>query len=240
MQRVTVIADGFAWNGKAYPSLSQVAFAITGTRWNGPAVSESLWAIPNGPDLASIHLAFSCHEPLPANPKRIPRTHGQLAVVDRPTQPTAGARGAKHITLTHSHPVPNLVVKHWSKVVGFVTNHATPTFPFRLSLRFFLRLSQKIHSHLCNHVAITPDVDRKDAIAANSANDYTESSMTLTIVKLGYAPMLLASKQSKEGLPILGRMFVSIGSGEVARIADDDHASVNANSASVFPTHVFG
>jgi hypothetical protein len=36
MQRVAVIADGFAWNGKTYPSLSQVAFAITGTRWNGP------------------------------------------------------------------------------------------------------------------------------------------------------------------------------------------------------------
>jgi Protein of unknown function (DUF2924) len=36
MQRVTVIADGFAWNDKTYPSLSQVAFAITGTRWNGP------------------------------------------------------------------------------------------------------------------------------------------------------------------------------------------------------------
>jgi DUF2924 family protein len=36
MQRVLVLADGFAWNGKTYPSLSQVAFAITGTRWNGP------------------------------------------------------------------------------------------------------------------------------------------------------------------------------------------------------------
>jgi hypothetical protein len=36
MQRVSVRADGFAWNGKTYPSLSQVAFAITGTRWNGP------------------------------------------------------------------------------------------------------------------------------------------------------------------------------------------------------------
>ena len=159
--------------------------------------------------------------------------------MDRPTQPTAGAPGAKHITLTHSHPVPNLVVKHWSRVVGFVTNHAAPTFPFRLSLRFFLRLIQKIHSQLCNHVAITPDVDGKDTIAAKPAHDYTEPSMTSTIVKLGYAPMLLASKQSKEGLPILGRMFVSIGSGEVARIADDDHASVNVNSASVFPTYVF-
>jgi hypothetical protein len=36
MQRVAVVADGFAWNRKTYPSLSQVAFAITGTRWNGP------------------------------------------------------------------------------------------------------------------------------------------------------------------------------------------------------------
>jgi hypothetical protein len=36
MHRVAVLADGFAWNGKTYPSLSNVAFAITGTRWNGP------------------------------------------------------------------------------------------------------------------------------------------------------------------------------------------------------------
>ena len=36
MQRVAVLAEGFAWNGKTYRNLSQVAFAITGTRWNGP------------------------------------------------------------------------------------------------------------------------------------------------------------------------------------------------------------
>ena len=36
MQRVAVLADGFAWNGKTFPSLSGVALAITGTRWNGP------------------------------------------------------------------------------------------------------------------------------------------------------------------------------------------------------------
>ena len=36
MQRVTVLAEGFSWNGKIYPSLSKIAFAITGTRWNGP------------------------------------------------------------------------------------------------------------------------------------------------------------------------------------------------------------
>jgi Protein of unknown function (DUF2924) len=34
--RVMVMADGFAWNGKRFDSLSQVAFAITGTKWNGP------------------------------------------------------------------------------------------------------------------------------------------------------------------------------------------------------------
>jgi hypothetical protein len=36
MHHVAVLADGFAWNGKTYPSLSNIAFAITGTRWNGP------------------------------------------------------------------------------------------------------------------------------------------------------------------------------------------------------------
>jgi hypothetical protein len=35
-QRVIVMADGFAWNGQTYDSLSKVAFAITGTKWNGP------------------------------------------------------------------------------------------------------------------------------------------------------------------------------------------------------------
>jgi hypothetical protein len=34
--RVMVLADGFAWNGQNYASLTKVAFAITGTRWNGP------------------------------------------------------------------------------------------------------------------------------------------------------------------------------------------------------------
>jgi hypothetical protein len=36
MHRVAVLAEGFAWNGKSYPSLSKVALAIIGTRWNGP------------------------------------------------------------------------------------------------------------------------------------------------------------------------------------------------------------
>jgi Protein of unknown function (DUF2924) len=36
MHRVAVLANGFACNGKTYPSLSKIAFAITGTRWSGP------------------------------------------------------------------------------------------------------------------------------------------------------------------------------------------------------------
>jgi len=34
--RVMVVDAGFAFNGKTYNSLSKVAFAITGTHWNGP------------------------------------------------------------------------------------------------------------------------------------------------------------------------------------------------------------
>ena len=35
-ERAMVLDDGYAWNGKTFDSLSMVAFAITGTRWNGP------------------------------------------------------------------------------------------------------------------------------------------------------------------------------------------------------------
>jgi hypothetical protein len=34
--RVMVVANGFAFEGKTYDSLSKVALAITGTKWNGP------------------------------------------------------------------------------------------------------------------------------------------------------------------------------------------------------------
>jgi hypothetical protein len=32
---VTVMVDGYAWQGRPYKSLSAIARAITGTRWNG-------------------------------------------------------------------------------------------------------------------------------------------------------------------------------------------------------------
>jgi hypothetical protein len=34
--RVTVTTNGFAHAGKTFASLSEIAFAITGTKWNGP------------------------------------------------------------------------------------------------------------------------------------------------------------------------------------------------------------
>jgi Protein of unknown function (DUF2924) len=35
LERVMVLNEGFAWNGRTFGSLSQVAKAITGTSWNG-------------------------------------------------------------------------------------------------------------------------------------------------------------------------------------------------------------
>jgi hypothetical protein len=36
MERVVALEEGYSWNGKSYGSLSAVAVAITGTKWNGP------------------------------------------------------------------------------------------------------------------------------------------------------------------------------------------------------------
>jgi len=33
---VTIVSDGFDWQGATYPSLSAIARAITGTAWSGP------------------------------------------------------------------------------------------------------------------------------------------------------------------------------------------------------------
>jgi Protein of unknown function (DUF2924) len=33
---VTILPDGFSWEGETYPSLSTIAYKITGTKWNGP------------------------------------------------------------------------------------------------------------------------------------------------------------------------------------------------------------
>ena len=36
MERVVALEERYSWNGKSFGSLSAVAFAITGTKWNGP------------------------------------------------------------------------------------------------------------------------------------------------------------------------------------------------------------
>lgn len=36
VQTVEIVESGFRWDGSVYPSLSKVAFAITGVKWNGP------------------------------------------------------------------------------------------------------------------------------------------------------------------------------------------------------------
>jgi hypothetical protein len=50
--RVTVMKDGFAYDGKTFDSLSEIATAITGTRWNGPRFfglrSEASWEDADG------------------------------------------------------------------------------------------------------------------------------------------------------------------------------------------------
>ncbi|ULO23807.1 DUF2924 domain-containing protein [Methylocystis sp. SB2] len=53
MHFVTVADDGFVWNGATYPSLSKVACAITGTRWNGPrffGMRAKRAVLPSTPD----------------------------------------------------------------------------------------------------------------------------------------------------------------------------------------------
>src|SRR5208282_5022821 len=35
LERVMILEEGFAWNGKTFGSLSQIAKAMTGTTWNG-------------------------------------------------------------------------------------------------------------------------------------------------------------------------------------------------------------
>jgi hypothetical protein len=48
---VTVVPDGFLWQGTTYGSLSTIAHEITGTKWNGPRFF-GLRMAGNGPDEA--------------------------------------------------------------------------------------------------------------------------------------------------------------------------------------------
>ncbi|KQO89139.1 DUF2924 domain-containing protein [Methylobacterium sp. Leaf91] len=58
---VTVVTGGFAWRETTYASLSEVARAITGTRWNGPRFfglrDKVATRAPSGAEAASIVVA---------------------------------------------------------------------------------------------------------------------------------------------------------------------------------------
>jgi hypothetical protein len=67
--RVMVLADGFAYDGNTYSSLSEIACFITGTRWNGPrffglrSMTEKAGAAAAGhsPDAARVSNKRSSH-----------------------------------------------------------------------------------------------------------------------------------------------------------------------------------
>lgn len=48
VHRVMVVDGGFAFEGKTHDSLSKVAFAITGTKWNGPRFFGLRATLPTG------------------------------------------------------------------------------------------------------------------------------------------------------------------------------------------------
>jgi hypothetical protein len=51
--RVTAMDEGFIWNGGSYNSLSEIARAITGTRWSGPRFFGLKQRTPGGSRFAS-------------------------------------------------------------------------------------------------------------------------------------------------------------------------------------------
>ena len=76
---VTVVSEGFLWEEATYPSLSSIAQAITGTKWNGPRFFGL-----RGPKNSSEPEAQSAkrHHSNPANgndppvPEREPKSRG--------------------------------------------------------------------------------------------------------------------------------------------------------------------
>jgi hypothetical protein len=49
---VTIVPDGYVWRETTYSSLSTIARAITGTKWNGPRFFGLRVAAPNNDDEA--------------------------------------------------------------------------------------------------------------------------------------------------------------------------------------------
>ena len=60
-----VLDEGFAWNGKTYGSLSQIAKAMTGTSWNGHRFFGLRQGAPKGQKPAHRAPALSLTPPNP-------------------------------------------------------------------------------------------------------------------------------------------------------------------------------
>ena len=79
MEMVMVVADGFAWNGEIFASLSAVAQAITGTKWNGHRFfgvrpqDRSCWNIKKRMGVGTIHPLSGSERP--CRPQRLSKRH---------------------------------------------------------------------------------------------------------------------------------------------------------------------
>jgi Protein of unknown function (DUF2924) len=96
--RVTVLAEGFAYDGKTFGNLSEIAVLITRTRWNGPRffglrskTAESGQALPSGGSGATKETAG-------ARPKRSRHLGGGSDYRKRNAALTAkpASKGARH------------------------------------------------------------------------------------------------------------------------------------------------
>jgi len=82
---VTVVPDGFLWNGTTYASLSTIAQTITGTKWNGPRFF--------GLRVRGESSSVEATEPSKAPDKRPPKpTRSSVRVSHKPS----GRRGPGH------------------------------------------------------------------------------------------------------------------------------------------------
>ena len=91
--KVTVLADGFEWEGRRYKSLSAVASAITGTRWSGPV----FFGLRGGKACAAAPLAsFAVRSTRGSRPRRAwSRNSTACTPSARLASPTSPARSPR-------------------------------------------------------------------------------------------------------------------------------------------------
>ncbi|MBV6486905.1 MAG: hypothetical protein GHHEDOFH_00842 [Pseudorhodoplanes sp.] len=68
--RVTVVDDRFLYEGETYSSLSEIAYLITGTKWNGPRFFGLRPSTKAGP---TAHESESVRAGIPGRPRGRPR-----------------------------------------------------------------------------------------------------------------------------------------------------------------------